>query len=111
MKLIAHMALVSLLCGCASYSERQAQAPWFTLASDRSPKEVERCLAPKLRDIAPRVTGGPDGEAQVYSFVADPAVLGTVTISPDSDGSKVEIRSVVRGGVFKKAAAAAESCR
>ncbi|MFX3669814.1 hypothetical protein [Xanthomonas arboricola] len=96
---------------CASYSERQAQSPWFTLASDLSVTEQEQCLAPKLREISPRITGAPDGDAKVYAIVADPAVLGTITIRPLATGSITEIRSVVTGGKFKEARLAVESCK
>ncbi|CAD1788853.1 hypothetical protein XSP_001084 [Xanthomonas euroxanthea] len=111
MKALLMTTVVLTLAGCASYSERQAEAPWFTMTSDRSAIELEQCVAPKLREIAPRITGAPDGDSVVYAVVADPAVLGTITLKPSTQGSIAEIRSVIKGGNFKKIRIALEECK
>ncbi|RFF46165.1 hypothetical protein [Xanthomonas campestris] len=111
MKALLLVIVAATLTSCASYSERQAQAPWFTLESDLSVVQQEQCLAPKLREISPRITGAPDGDAKVYTVVADPAVLGTITIRPLATGSITEIRSVIKGGKFKEARLAVEGCK
>ena len=110
------IAILTLACigsGCASYSERQAHEPWAVVETTKTPDDYVRCIAPLVRDLWPGITVAPDGDATVIALPASSAgaVLATITVEPQSDGSRAAYRSASRIGNFRKVEAHLQTCK
>lgn len=93
-----------LLSACASYSDVQALAPRIEAVSAKPVSEVAGCIMPRARDRwALLASIAPDGPAQVVTIARDGLqVLATVTVAPESTGSRVTYRSTTSAARFRE---------
>jgi hypothetical protein len=113
MKGVLRFSAVLLLAGCTTYSERQAESPWHVVNSDKSLRDYEGCVAPRMRDIAPQVAAAADGETTVLAVTIPNSrnIPGALTLVPVGAGTRAELRSETRRGYFGKFAAIMDACR
>lgn len=105
--------MVVLLASCTTYSERQESSPWHVVSSERSLREYEACISPLMRDVDPSLTSAPEGNSVVITFPIQNSryIVSTVTLRPNEDGVKAELRSSGQRGHAKKFAAIMDGCR
>ena len=106
------LVAAAALSACATYSERQDQAPWLTVKSTKPVREFEGCAIPKIRDLWPAMTAGADGDRTVYivPITGYRGTVATITLVPDNGGTRAEIRSAVQGGHIGRAAEFLRGC-
>src|SRR5690606_30138025 len=103
---------VILLAACTTYSERQAQEPLLEVVSAKAPAAFAGCIMPKAREHwAGYATLGPDGDAQVLTIAVDVnRVMGTLTIAPAGEGSRITYRAWIDSGKFRAFRADIAAC-
>lgn len=100
------------LAGCATYSELQQRPADYTAQTEKAPQAFIDCLLPKIVDMQSDAHAMRDGDATVIVMPISGHgghLAATISASPISSGSRVELRNAVAGNASKPWTAA-QSC-